>query len=367
MPKYNPSRENIYRFIFSQITDGSLKGGAKIPTEMELANRFGMNRSNVHLALKHLEQEGLIVRRKRLGSFLRNPIPSDVIKSLRCRYEKSVHIILSSCEDAEHVGWNESSLNYLEKYLQDNGYSLVYKVLPRGREEMKNLVAQIAGEGSGAMLIFPKQTKEIQFILNNKDVLDKYYGEIFFYNRGACSPDDFPDNFCVLYADPYDEGKLLGEYLNEKSCSNVYFMYLARNVEAYWLKQRIAGIRDKLKESKEDLKILIYDDEKFFEKILEIFTGAEEKPVFVCQADGLAASFVIFMQEKGWNVKEDYLVVSFDNSPKYRRHNLTTVATPCEKMCQALASLICNSDWQRVEGISLKIKLLSYLVKRESC
>jgi GntR family transcriptional regulator len=63
-PKYLKIRDVVMRWLSTQ------KLGERLPTEMELADRFGASRETVRKSLKWLEEEGLISRRPRAGTFL---------------------------------------------------------------------------------------------------------------------------------------------------------------------------------------------------------------------------------------------------------------------------------------------------------
>ncbi len=63
------SREKVRTFILSGLADGSLPPGARLPTERDLAARFGTSRSAVRRALMVLEVEGRIARHVGRGTF----------------------------------------------------------------------------------------------------------------------------------------------------------------------------------------------------------------------------------------------------------------------------------------------------------
>lgn len=73
MTQKKPLHLQIRNDIEDQIRDGTLAPGDKIPFEHELMRTYGCARMTVNQALSALSAEGLIVRRKRAGSFVSVP------------------------------------------------------------------------------------------------------------------------------------------------------------------------------------------------------------------------------------------------------------------------------------------------------
>lgn len=75
--------EKIINYILEQIQKGKLTKGSKIPTESELMEQFQVSRITAKKALDDLADKKIIVRKRRLGSFVStdydfgNPIISD--------------------------------------------------------------------------------------------------------------------------------------------------------------------------------------------------------------------------------------------------------------------------------------------------
>ena len=61
---YEPAYKAVSAQIERAIVDGALPLGAALPTEQELAERFGVHRSTVREAIRQVEQEGLLQRRE---------------------------------------------------------------------------------------------------------------------------------------------------------------------------------------------------------------------------------------------------------------------------------------------------------------
>lgn len=64
----------IAEALETQIRDGELSPGAQLPTENELAARFGVNRHTVRRALGDMQSRGLVDVTQGRGSFVRRPM-----------------------------------------------------------------------------------------------------------------------------------------------------------------------------------------------------------------------------------------------------------------------------------------------------
>ena len=56
--------------IISQIIDGTLHPGDKLPTEMELCKQFGAGRNSVREAVKKLQAYGILYIKRADGTFV---------------------------------------------------------------------------------------------------------------------------------------------------------------------------------------------------------------------------------------------------------------------------------------------------------
>lgn len=60
----------IYDDLLAQINGGQLPPSSRIPSEFELAERYGVSRMTVRQALKQMEDERLVIRRRGAGTFV---------------------------------------------------------------------------------------------------------------------------------------------------------------------------------------------------------------------------------------------------------------------------------------------------------
>ena len=68
-PKYLALAESLRR----QICSGALKPGDRLPSQAELRARYGISQATMERLHAHLEQDGLIVRKQGLGTFVAHP------------------------------------------------------------------------------------------------------------------------------------------------------------------------------------------------------------------------------------------------------------------------------------------------------
>lgn len=65
-----PLHSQVEQILRKLITRSEYKNGKSLPKEIELSNRFGVSRNTVRQATNKLENEGLITRKKGVGTFV---------------------------------------------------------------------------------------------------------------------------------------------------------------------------------------------------------------------------------------------------------------------------------------------------------
>ena len=84
-----PVWSTIAEALKAEIASGSYAPGAKLPTEAELAHRFGVNRHTVRHALAALAEDGLVQPRRGAGVFVTS-VPTDYPMGPRVRFDQNV-------------------------------------------------------------------------------------------------------------------------------------------------------------------------------------------------------------------------------------------------------------------------------------
>lgn len=73
----------IQNDILDQITNGSLSPGDRLPTEAELMKTYRVSRITVQRALSDLKQQGIIMSKARMGTFIRSSSPTPTFAGKR--------------------------------------------------------------------------------------------------------------------------------------------------------------------------------------------------------------------------------------------------------------------------------------------
>ncbi len=90
MPKQEPSLTRLPRAlglitqteqILRQAIEDGRFGGGRLPTEVELAEQLGVSRETVRLATERLQTDGLLIKIRRRGTFLRDGIATPNLKN----------------------------------------------------------------------------------------------------------------------------------------------------------------------------------------------------------------------------------------------------------------------------------------------
>lgn len=126
--------------LLSQIERGHFREGERIPSEVELADRYGVSRQTVHRALAQLKSEGRVQRRRRHGT---------VISDLRPTPARSVRLILDYANDFPQL----DLVRGIQSALGDDDRLILCDAAGDPKREGEQLLR--AREAGSAILIYP--------------------------------------------------------------------------------------------------------------------------------------------------------------------------------------------------------------------
>lgn len=132
--KYNQAKLKIFELISS----GKLHVGDRIPSERELVERFGLSLITVQRAMRELENENIIERRPRMGTYLMRPL--DNVKTIG----RMLYLRIYKHEYGETL-MPDSMRNELEALLKEKNINIVYYNTEKPDIELAKLIQECMG------------------------------------------------------------------------------------------------------------------------------------------------------------------------------------------------------------------------------
>jgi DNA-binding LacI/PurR family transcriptional regulator len=355
----------IYDSILYQISTAQLAVGERIPTETALAKEFSTNRMNAHYAVKKLEADDIVIRNKKQGTLVSPVVSTEKILDLRNLYSNSV-FVLASLADAKNIHWNENAILTLEQSLRDEGYKVIHQDLPCDHESFRATFSKISETGARAVFIIPDHD-EASFLLENKDLLEKSFSDIYLLNRGV---GNFHQIGChLLNLDPFDEGVMAAEHLLEKGFRQIVFAATHSTGDYFWCDERKAGAVFGIKmasHGESEISNLSLPRAELFLQLYKLITESSEKIAIIAQHDRLAIAIIEYLENAGLKLAEDFGLIGFDNSAAGRKFGLTTVSPPSDRVGEVFAEMMLQANWRKNNGIKIALKLKSSIIDRES-
>ena len=347
VPKYF----QLQTWLQDRIEQGYYGTNEKIPTENELVKLSGLSRATVRQALKNLENDGYIIRKKRVGSFVQktrkqtNGITTIglLIPDIRSGYapilargaedeaiKNNVNLILCNTDDTL------SQANYhIERLIKMSISGVIY--IPVAASDKKNL-----------QIINKLKRKNIPIVLADRGIQDS--------------------DFDFVTTNNFEGSREITQHLINRGHEKIAFL---SNKVYSTERLRYDGFISKMKELKivQDPSITIIDKSAFnvnryLNHAHKILKNKGKFTAVYAGHDRIALLFYAAAKNLGLNVPEDFSLVGYDNMP-LTTVSLTTMHQPIYEMGQESIKLIVA----RLNDRSIKTKnviLKSNLIKRKS-
>jgi transcriptional regulator, gntR family with lacI sensor len=356
--------EKILQYLKNKIENKELLPGDRLPTEMELAEEFGVSRITSKRALEELRAAGLIYRVRGRGSFVSGQTRTDNAApkaNAVLDYSKVVAFMIPfSCAN----GGIMDTVKGASKVLSENGYILDVKYSNSRPEEEKELLESLYEKNLGGIIFYPISDRK-NLELMNMFSLDEY---------PIVSIDKYFESVpisCVVSDNQKGEYEAT-KYLLGLGHRNIAFLSDAKIEDATSVRNRYFGYCKALKESGLPIRQEFVKNGDFYnllrEPALPILKELLEAGVtaMCCINDYVAVFIVKCLEALGVKVPEEVSVIGFDNVDVGIFAGLTTVRQNMEYMGECAARYIveCNTMGKH-EYIKTVIPV--EMICRESC
>lgn len=357
-----PSDKALYTQVIAhyrtQILDGTLPPGARLPTELEIAEMFNISRGTVRQAMTAMVNEGLLERVPGRGTFVHaERQPDDAIKPTNRR----IGLLLSyrNSELDLHI------LSGVEHTAKSRGYQVSFAYTEESAEEQSRDINHLRADGVSGLIIYPLSnrtyddaiaklhTAALPFVL-----IDRYLPEI---------------NGDYVTSDNVGGGYSAAQHLIILGHTRIAFCYsTAGTLLTTSVRDRLAGYRKALHEyglPYDESLVLFRSSEKTPQEAYTELLARPDRPTAIFAAnDSEAIQIIATARQLGIRIPDDLALVGFDNLrlTEHTTPPLTTVAQPARDIGARAADLLIS----RIEGqpgVARGVELPTHLVIRESC
>jgi GntR family transcriptional regulator, arabinose operon transcriptional repressor len=351
----------ILAYFRQRILDGSLAPGARLPTELELAQEYQISRGTVRQALNALVTEGLIERVQGSGTFVRQ---TPLVQAQAPQApERRIGLVLNRLDGQLELG----ILAGVEHAAKSRGYQVSFAYSEENLEQQDRDITRLRNDRVAGLIILPVsvvtydesirrlQANHIPFVL-----VDRYFPDL--------------DSDYVV-ADNLGGGYRATEHLLILGHRRIGFVY------AHGGTLQTSSVRDRWLGYRKALEVygLPYDETLVFQNSPQLESSSRgpydqllsrpDRPSAIFAVNDFEALTLLRVAQRcGLRVPEDLALVGFDdlNFTAQLSPPLTTVAQPYLDLGSRAGHLLIN----RIEGQigdPKHIVLPTNLIVRESC
>lgn len=325
----------LYETLKKAIEDGAYKNDQKLPTEIELAEQYGLSRPTVAKALDMLRKEGLIERTSGIGTFVRQQSKADL---------NNFGLLIPGLGETEIF---ESICGHMSHLAQLRNFNLIWsgsmqEDAAMRREHIEQLANRYIEQRISGVFFTPLELTSEKDPVNQNIVrlFDRAGIPVVLMDRDIVS---FParSQYDLVGVDNFRLAFILTRHLLEQGCKTVKFV--ARPYSAPTVQLRIFGYLQALQEaniagSPDDIFIEDTYDADFARRLLD----NTNQPGVLCANDTTASRLMHTLTDQGYKIPTDVKVAGVDDIKyaNYLRVPLTTYKQPCKDIAKVAMDLM---------------------------
>lgn len=342
----------LKKVLKKDITVGRYALGERIPSEHELAEKFGVNRLTVNRAVNELIKERLLCRFQGKGTFISN----NFIETKKKGCKTTVHFFVPTLEN----NFYSTMANYASKAIGETGdMDMRIHNIQFDQKMEEQLVADILKDENNIIFMVGFKSPSTRVLI--KENPDRF---IIF----GTAP-ELINKVSMVDTNLEEGGYIATRYLLKNGHLRIAFIgELNENSPA-----RFSGYKRALKESGIELNRGLCQDigaygqmkrcdrKQFIVQCFEYLSNLSSAPTAIfCASDDLAFYFMMVCYERGLKVPGDISICSHDGSSGdlLDALHLTTVRQPYEKIMQESLTLIKNEIPQQKKYIKINPELV---------
>jgi len=322
---------HVFEALKNEIASGKYRPGERFPTEWNLVDRFGFSRPTIAHALRDLETEGFLERRRGSGTYLTAEkrllkgyfgmiIPSHGLIEIftpicaaisTCSQDLGYTLLFGHVAAATIEEQEKRLLDLCSQYIHQNVAGVFLEPLLELKPEHENVNRKM-------LKLF--EDSRIPVVLLDRDI-------VHFPERSA---------YDLVGIDNLSAGYRVADYLIQSGARKLIFVTHQRLAPT--VQQRIAGMCDALINAgiPLDASTIAYGNatDRSFVRAAVGRSKKNRPDAVVCANDVTAMQFISTLAELGLHVPEDIRVAGFDDVQHANLVSpaLTTVKQPCTEI-----------------------------------
>ena len=346
-----PQYFQLQTWLIEQIEQGVFKASDKIPTEEELVQITGLARATIRQAIQNLVNMGYLVRKRKLGTFVRNG-------SVDIEKRTIVGLLVPDIRR----GYAPELARGAEDEAARNKHSMILCSTDDLFVKADFHSERLIENGVSGVICVPTAASDEQ----NRRIVDKFIRK----NIPVVLADRTIPGLEIDYVttDNFDGGYKITNYLIENGHRKIGIVFSTLSSTE---RLRFEGYKKALADHDIlfDPSIIVTDNgpfipNRYLQYITKLLKQKEKITAIFAGHDRIALVFYSVAKEMGFSIPDDISIVGYDDL-NFTTINLTTMHQPIYEMGQESMKLI-MSRIQGKEREVQQIELKSYLVERNS-
>jgi GntR family transcriptional regulator, arabinose operon transcriptional repressor len=366
------SRISLHRRLTSRlgadIAAGRLRPGARLPSEKQLGEQFGISRGTVRQGLAALREQGLIEAIAGRGSFVRGLDPVEPTGRRR-----AIGVLVPSVARP----YVASTLAGIEGALHDAGYSLLLASSGSRHEQQDGRLRRLLDEGVSGLIVYPLDYDPDPAVFAR--LVERSFPVVLIdrYLPGLDVDAVTPDNVGGAFAAVSHLAELGYRRIGFICTDNVTTTSIQERRQGYEQALRAAGLEVDESLILDSLPVVASmpmapvghadPSEQNIEMVKQFLDRPGRPTAVFALHDSIAVQVFAAASALSLRVPDDLAVVGFDDGPVAANHivPITSVAQPFERIGRIAAELLCDRlDRARTE--SARVVLPTHLVLRRT-